>query len=197
MIQRVFSEELEAWLKSKDKKTFASLEKVFQEKSFAILILLLMAIPALPIPTASHVFELIVMLLALEMIVGRQTVWVPKFLLNKELPPALQSKLIPFVMRRIRWFEKFSRPRFGGFMRSYYFSRVAGVVFLMLSLAAFMSLPFSGLDTLPALGAVIVALSVILGDAMAFVIGIVVGSIGIGLVVALGSVGLAIFKHLI
>lgn len=199
MAQHTFSQQLQGWLSSKDNKTLASLEKVFQERSFAIIVLVLMAFPALPIPTGgiTHVFELIVMLLALEMMAGRRTMWLPKRWRQKPLGHTLQGKFIPYLIRRISWLEKFSRPRLKALMQSRHFARFAGLAFMMLALGAFLSPPFSGLDTLPALGAVIIALSLILGDVVVFVAGLIVGSIGIGLVIALGSAGLAAFKHFI
>ena len=54
-----FSEELQDWLKSNKPKTLLSLDKVFAEKSFAIIFILLLAPSALPVPTGgiTTVFE--------------------------------------------------------------------------------------------------------------------------------------------
>ena len=73
------SDQLEGWLRSEHAKTIGSLIDVFEEKSFAVLFVLLLALPALPLPTGgvTHVFEVIAMLLALELIVGRRRVWLP------------------------------------------------------------------------------------------------------------------------
>ena len=74
-----FSDELEDWLKSGKPKTLLSLDKFFAEKSFAVLFVILLAIPALPVPTGglSHVFEAIAILIALQMVVGRRNLWLP------------------------------------------------------------------------------------------------------------------------
>ena len=47
----LFSDELERWLRSDESKTLRALGDVFEEKSFAATILLLMFLPALPVPT--------------------------------------------------------------------------------------------------------------------------------------------------
>ena len=47
--------------------------------------------------------------------------------------------------------------------------------------------PFSGLDTLPALGAVIVALSIILEDVVVLAVGVVIGAGGIVLILTIGA----------
>ncbi len=42
--------------------------------------MLLLGVPALPIPTggATHVFELVAMLIALQLIAGRKEIWLPQ-----------------------------------------------------------------------------------------------------------------------
>ena len=91
---RKVSDELDRWLKSDGDKTLGSLVELFEEKSFAILFVLLLGVPALPLPTggATHVFEIIAMLLALELIVGRQTIWLPKRWCELELAGERQQR---------------------------------------------------------------------------------------------------------
>jgi hypothetical protein len=76
---RKVSDGLERWLGGDSEKTLGSLIELFEEKSFAIVFVLLLGVPALPLPTggATHVFEIIAMLLALELIVGREQIWLP------------------------------------------------------------------------------------------------------------------------
>ncbi len=75
--------------------------------------------------------------------------------------------------------------------------RFIGVIFLIFTIAAFVSPPFAGLDTLPALGAVIIALSLILEDVLLLLIGSLVGSLGVGLVIATGGVTLHFISKII
>jgi hypothetical protein len=63
-----------------------------------------------------------------------------------------------------------------------------GAVVLVLTLTAFLAPPFSGLDTLPSLGVVLVSVGVLLDDALLVLVGLVVGVVGIVLVLVLGSV---------
>ena len=74
------SDELEEWLAGDGDRTLGALVDAFGEKSFAILFVVLLGVPALPLPTggATHVFEIIAALLALELIVGRRQVWLPE-----------------------------------------------------------------------------------------------------------------------
>ena len=76
-----FSRELELWLETPQPKTIDDMQRVFGEKSFAILFLLFMFIPSLPIPTGgiTHIVLLpVVMLAAVQMIFGRRALWLPK-----------------------------------------------------------------------------------------------------------------------
>ena len=184
-----FSTELERWLKSKQPKTLASLMNVFKDKSFAIVILLLMLIPALPIPTGgvTHVFEIITMLLSLELIAGVKKIWLPEKWKNLKLGKMIEGKAIPLMLKRIRWFEKHSSPRGKQIFELPLVMRLIGLLILGLTIAAFLSPPFSGLDTLPSLGVVIICLSLILEDAALLLAGTVIGAAGVVLSIGFGK----------
>lgn len=188
-----FSFHLEKWLKSKQAKTIDGLLDNFAEKSFAILFLVLMSIPALPLPTGgvTHIFEIIAAVLALELIFGLRRVWLPRKWRDRKLPEAMQTKTLPHLIGMIRKLEKYSRPRLNVFMANFVAVSFIGVIVLIFTIFAFFAPPFSGLDTLPALGVVFISLAIILEDFALLVLGIVLGSIGIGLVITLGT---AVFK---
>ena len=189
MRERPFSEQLEDWLKDHKPKTLESLEQVFAQKSFAMIILLLMAIPALPIPTGgiTHIFEIIVMLLCVELMIGRQFIWLPKKWQKLKLDGKTQDKLLPMLTKRIRWFERFSKPRLKGLLEDPNFLRVIGLIIFVLACAAFWAPPFTGLDTIPSLGVVIICLSLILEDALLLLIGLIIGGIGVAIEVGIGK----------
>src|SRR5688500_3153853 len=107
------SDQLEAWLQSDRRKTVGDLVETFGPGSFSILFVVLMAFPALPLPTGgvSHVLEAVAMLLALELIVGRREVWLPRRWQDKELKGITGPRFGNALLKRIRWFEKFSKPR--------------------------------------------------------------------------------------
>src|SRR5918995_7499363 len=98
-----FSEILQAWLQGPGEKTVGGLIDVFEEKSFAILFVLLLGVPALPIPTggATHVFEVIAVLLALQLIAGREEIWLPAKWRSKELAGERQQKFLTSLMKMI------------------------------------------------------------------------------------------------
>ncbi len=185
-----FSNKLDLWLKSDSPKTLAAMNDVFAEKSFAISFLLLMSIPSLPIPTGgiTHVFEAITILLAIEQIIGLRTIWTPKSLGKREIPISIIKKALPFLIRRIKWFEKYSRPRFSKFLANPIVNSMFGIIILGLALIAITAVPFSGLDTLPSLGIVFISLGLILEDIVGAIVGILIGLAGVAVIFGLSQI---------
>ena len=183
------SNQIERWLASERDKTLGALIDVFQEKSFALTFILLLGVPALPLPTggATHVFELIAMLVALQLVVGRDTIWLPERWREVELGTGgARMRFIRGLMKVIGWIERFSRPR----LRLLFDHRASNAVFGLLviagSLGAFLAPPFTGLDTLPSLGVVLVSLGVLLEDFAVVVLALIVGGAGVLLEIVLG-----------
>ncbi len=183
------SDELERWLGASGRKTLGSLIELFEAKSFAILFVLLLGVPALPIPTggATHVFEVIAVLLALQLIAGRDQIWLPERWRKLELAGGKRERFIAGLMRMIRRLERLSRPR----LRFLFDRRLTNIVFGVLviggSIGAFFAPPFTGLDTLPSLGIVLLSLGVLLEDFVVVIVALVVGAAGVILEVVLGS----------
>jgi hypothetical protein len=186
------SDELQRWLAGDGEKTVASLVELFGQRSFAILFVLLLGVPALPLPTggATHVLEIIAMLVALELIAGRENIWLPARWRERELAGGRQERFLRGLMKLIRRLERFSKPRLS-VLFSHRVSNVAfGLLVIAGSIAAFVAPPFSGLDTLPALGVVLLSLGVLLEDLLVVVLGLAVGVGGIALEVVLGGAAL-------
>ncbi|MGH9274256.1 MAG: exopolysaccharide biosynthesis protein [Acidimicrobiales bacterium] len=184
-----FADQLEAWLRAPGPKTLGSLREVFAEKSFAVTILLLMFVPALPLPTGgiTHVFEGIAVVVAAQMVVGRPTLWLPERWTRRELGPLTTDKGIPFLLRWVRRFERFSRPRGVWFFHRRWSAPILGLLLIGLATTAALAPPFSGLDTIPALGAVAITLSIILEDVVVLAIGVLIGTGGAVIIVTIGA----------
>ena len=199
MTRQHFSDKFELWLNANQKKNIGDLLKFFGSKSFAILFLVFMFVPSLPIPTGgiTH-FVLLpaVWIVSLQMIFGRKTFWLPKSILARPLGTGFLEKALPFMIRRIKTLEKISRPRNKAIFHNRLFKSFAGICVLILAIACFVSPPFTGLDTVPAMGAVIIALSIIVEDSVLFGLGFIVGSIGIGIIAAAAHIVVTFFKAL-
>ena len=193
-----FSVQLEAWLNSEGTKTIGDLGEVFAEKSFAVTVLFLMFLPALPLPTGgiTHVFEAVTVVVAGQMVVGRRSLWLPARAWRRELGSAMIEKAVPFISRRIRWFERFSRPRGVEIFRNRLALSFVGLLIVAFAVAAALSPPFSGLDTIPSLGAVVLALAIILEDVVILGIGAAIGMAGIAISITLGAAAVRLVSGL-
>jgi hypothetical protein len=188
------SDQLEAWMTSDRHKTVGDLVDTFGPSSFAVLFVVLMAFPALPLPTGgvSHVLEVVAMLLALELIIGRREVFIPERYRDKELKGLTNTRFQRALLKRIRWLERFSRPRLSRLLELRITRMGIGIVVFGLCLTAFLAPPFSGLDTIPSLGVVVLSLGVLLRDFVIAAIGTAIGAVGVLLVVFLGRAVLSL-----
>jgi hypothetical protein len=184
-----FSDELEQWLARDPHKTFGEMVDVFGERGFAVAVLLGLSVPALPLPTGgvSHALEVVGLVAAVQMVLGRTTLWLPRRLRDRELGAAMAGKVLPFLVRRVRWLESHSRPRGAALFGNPWFLRLLGLVLVALTVAAALAPPFSGLDTLPALGAVLIALAILLEDVLVLAVGALIGTGGVALIVTIGA----------
>jgi hypothetical protein len=186
------SDELAEWMGGEGDHTLGALVDAFGEKSFAILFVVLLGVPALPLPTggATHVFEVIAALLALELIVGRRQVWLPERWQRVTLGGDKQQRFIAGLTRLIRRLERLSRPRLAFLFHHRLSKAVFGIAVIGGTAGAFFAPPFTGLDTLPALGVVVVSLGVLLEDVLVVAVGRVIGVGGVALEIVLGAAAL-------
>src|SRR4051794_13930309 len=187
------SHQLERFLSGEGEKTLGSLIDLFEEKAFALIFILLMGVPALPLPTggATHVFEIVTALLALQLIVGRDMIWLPQRWRRIQLAGPGRERFLRGLMKMIRRLERFSKPRFRFLFNHRVSNSVFGLLVLGGTVAAFAAPPFTGLDTLPSLGVVLLSLAVLLEDFVIAVIAIAVGVGGVIVEIALGKAAIS------
>ncbi|MEO6627217.1 MAG: exopolysaccharide biosynthesis protein [Aquihabitans sp.] len=181
---RSVSAGLEEWLDGDEPTTLGTLNHAFGEKLLAAGCLTLMAPSALPIPTggATHVFDVFAIVFAVQMLLARRSVWLPAKWSKREMGIKTQ-KAFRMLIRFVKQCERISRPRLARTVSSRIVGVVAGAAMVLFIVAAFFSPPFSGLDTLPSLGVVLLSLGILMEDALFAIVGFVTGSVGIGLTV--------------
>jgi hypothetical protein len=192
------SERIGGWLGSEGDKTVGGLIEVFEEKSFAVLFVFLLGVPALPLPTggATHVFEIIAVVLALQLIAGRDEIWLPDRWRRLGLAGAKQQRFLGGLVRLIRRLERVSRPR-GRFAFGHHASNaVFGLLVIAGSAGAFFAPPFTGLDTLPALGVVLLSLGVLLEDIVVALVGTATAVAGAFVEILLGKAAIDAVQRL-
>lgn len=193
------SDLLEEWFGQEAPRTLDGLVETFGERSFALLFIVLMSVPALPLPTGgvTHVFEVVTMLVALQLLAGRRSIWLPDRWKRLDLRGRTGERLVGTLIRRIRWLERFSRQRLPFLTRGRGGRFLFGVSVFALSLTAFLAPPFSGLDTLPALGVVILSLGVLLADFVLVAAGTLIGCAGVAAVIGLGGLLVEVLGDLV
>jgi hypothetical protein len=183
-------DELRGWLDGDGEKTIGGLVEVFGKRAFAVIFVMLMGVPALPLPTggATHLFEAITVLLACELVAGRDEIWLPRRWLSRTIDTG--GRFIRVVLGTIRRVERISKHR----LRFLFGHRLSNIVFGAFvaagATAAFLAPPFTGLDTLPALGVVLFSLGVLLEDFAFVAVGVVVAAGGVLLEIVVGSAAL-------
>lgn len=193
------SDELEDWLAGDGDHTLGGLIEVFEEKSFALLFILLLGVSALPLPTggATHVFDIIAVLVAAQLVIGRDRIWVPHRWRKIKLGGGKQERFINGLLKFIRFLERFSKPRLSFLFDHRLSNSVFGLLVIAGTAGAFFAPPFSGLDTLPSLGVVLISLGVLLEDIAIVVLGVVLGAGGIVLEITLGKAAASGIKKLL
>jgi hypothetical protein len=83
------------------------------EKGFGLLLMVLALPSALPIPAPGYStpFGVVITLVALQMILGRQTVWLPQRLGNMRIKPSLAETMLRSACRFLHKIERFILPR--------------------------------------------------------------------------------------
>jgi hypothetical protein len=133
------------------------------------------------------VLEILAALVAVQMLMGRRELWIPARFARKELGETFTAKAAPKMLRFIRWFERHARARLSQLLETRAAVSVLGVVLLVLIVGAFVAPPFSGLDTLPALGVVVICLGIVFSDGLIVAGGLVIGAVGLAVEIALGA----------
>jgi hypothetical protein len=187
MSERTLSDEVESCLKQRD-VTLGQLNDTLNERGFALVLMLLLLPSALPIPTGgvTHVLELCAVVVTVQMIAGRSDVWLPRRIAAHSLGETFTAKAAPKMLRFLRWFERHSRPRGVQLLETRVAVSGLGLLMLLFVFGAILAPPFSGLDTLPSLGVVVVCIGLLLHDALIAACGVVVGATGVVLTVVLG-----------
>lgn len=120
------------------------------DKGFGLLLMVLSLPSALPVPAPGYStpFGIVIALIALQMLVGRHTLWLPRRLNRIRIKPSLADKMLPAAAKFLRKIERFIRPRQQWVRTRAGLSAIATVILVMASL---MILPIPLTNTFPAM----------------------------------------------
>lgn len=149
------------------------LREALGDRSFATLLVFFSLINMLPLPPGSTLITGIpLILLSVQMALGRRAVWLPRFVVARSLSADQFRRLSERLVPMVRWIEQYVRPRYWPFAREHA-DRVIGLFALVMSIAVFLPIPFG--NWFPALTCALVGLAHSERDGLLFAISIVSG----------------------
>jgi len=153
------------------------------DRSFATFLVLTCLINMLPFPPGSTlVLGIPIIIVALQMLAGRGTVWLPERFLNMSLSEKSFTKMTTTIVPRLRTLENWLRPRLWPFADNKQAERIIGAFALILGLFVF--LPVPGSNWFPAFAGVICGLALSERDGKWLAVGVVLGVVSCSVVAA-------------
>lgn len=163
-----------------ERLTVRDIMAILQDRAFALLIVLLGLPNCLPMPPPIPlVCGLLLALVALQIVFGRQAPWLPETLMNRSLSRADVERAVTRASPAFRRLERFSRPRMT-FLDTPLVMRLMGGVLLIMALGLLFSPPFVGQIPL-GLAVCLVGLGLVERDGLVVLGGLTIGSIGLTL----------------
>ncbi|MBB3018367.1 hypothetical protein FHR70_001407 [Microvirga lupini] len=163
-----------------ERLTVREIMAVLQDRAFALLIVLLGLPNCLPMPPPIPlVCGLLLALVAVQIVFGREAPWLPRQLMNRSMARTDVERAVGRAVPVFRRLERISRPRMT-FLDTPLAMRLMGAVILILSLGLLFAPPFVGQIPL-GLAVCLVGLGLVERDGFVVVGGLLIGSIGLTL----------------
>ena len=146
----------------------------FREKGFGILLMMFSLPSALPLPAPGYSipFGIILALLAMQILFGRRTPWLPQRVLRISFKRSFMEKMVPAGILFLSKTEALVRPRLRWFA-----GRVGQLlpVFLVMLMAACMMVPIPGTNTVPAMVVFLIGMGLSQNDGLVLCLGSLAG----------------------
>lgn len=170
-----------------DGMTLREIRDRLDERAFGLMILIL-AVPCL-VPALYGVPQIVgipILLLAGQMLVGRQEPWLPDAILKRSVSKPWLDRMADFATKSMGWTERLSRPRLRLFAEGW--AEKAAAFFMILATLTIV-LPMT--NTIPSVALSLLAVGLIQRDGLFVLAGAAVTTAWVGLLTAVG-VGLLI-----
>lgn len=176
--------------------TLRAILKTLGERGFALLVVGLGLPNCLPMPPPIPLLcGLLLIFVALQMVLGWNTPWLPAFLLDKTVSRDTMANFIDRAMPWVQKLERFAKPRLG-IVDSRLAFRLIGSALMVFSVALVFAAPFIGQVPL-GFAVVLIGLGLVERDGLLVMAGIAAGLVGtalsLGFVFAIATGAAAIF----
>ncbi len=167
--------------------TIATVRDALADRSFAALLVFFAAVNMLPFPPGSSlVLGIPLVIISLQMMLGRRTVWLPRMILSKSVTKDRFKKLSDVLAPRLVWLEQVVRPRYWPFSRRQA-DRWIGTLAFVLSMAVTIPIPFGNWP--PAFAIAIIGVALSERDGLVLIAGLCFGLFSLAIIA--GVVGTA------
>ncbi len=170
---------------------FGRLRDWLAERGLAASLFLVAAFNMLPLPPGTSVVSGVpALILAWQMMLQRQAVWLPRRLLERPLTEAHLDMLRRRIVPRLFWLEKFVRPRYWPLARGRD-EFLIGLICVVLAVALILPVPFGNWPA--AFSIALLSLALLQRDGILLLAGLIAAAISLAIFVAvvLGAVTLA------
>ena len=175
--------------RSSHRVTVSELLHGLRHRGFAVLMLVMVLPNCVPIPIppgGSTLFSIPLLFIAIQMLLGRNEPWLPQWLRAKSLEQSSIDKIVRVASPKLRWIEKFLKPRFS-FTSGVAGERLVGFIWLIFAISIAVPLPMT--NFLPGVGTLVMALGMLGRDGVVTTVGIVIGLAGIAFTTTLLMLG--------
>lgn len=161
--------------------TVRAISSAMADRSFATFLVITSLMNMLPFPPGSTlILGIPIIIVAMQMVVGRETVWLPQFFLKRTLKHETFSKVTTKIIPNLRKIEKWIRPRKWPFATNKRAERIVGLFAVILGVAVFLPVPLG--NWLPALACAFCGLALSERDGVWLAFGVFLGLLSIAII---------------
>ncbi len=161
--------------------TIGEIKNSLHERGFGILLAIASLPLCLPVPVPpgyTTFFSIPLFIFSLQMIVGMQSPWLPRWVANKEIKRDNLEKLITKANPWLKKIEKRMQPRLT-YISVHTWERIIGIFSFVFALSISLPIPLTNFP--PGWGILIMSLGLLSKDGITVLIGMIVGTIGVGI----------------
>lgn len=161
---------------SSGRVTLGEMMEAFGERAFGLLMIVFSLPNLVPVPGIGALFGIPLLLLALQLALGRPKPLLPRGIEAKSIDRASLRRMVDAVEPRLRRVESILRPRYT-MLFSPVMDRVIGAFVALCSLSII--IPFPGTNFPPAVAVILISLAVAEEDGVYLALGFVIGAAGL------------------
>ncbi len=166
------------------KVTIRCIREALAGRSFAAFLIITCLINMLPFPPGSTiVLGIPIVIVAMQMVLGRNTVWLPEFFLKQSLSKKAFEKLTTKIIPALEKLESYVKPRAWPFPDVKSAEKIIGIWALILGIAVILPVPLG--NWFPAFACAICGAALSERDGRLLFIGVALGAISIAVLIGM------------